>query len=116
MKKKSRRKFLTDRGIALGVVTIGRKIVRAVAEGGDDKRQRAVKKALSKEGIDFRYAPRNWQSTYCFPDDPHKSLVGKHGELLYGHAGIGSEFNLFLYVVSVGLLDLPPGDYVEHRL
>ena len=116
MNKKSRRKFLTDLGIALSAVTIGRKIVRALPEGGNDKGKRVVKNALSKEGIDFRYAPRNWQSTYCFPDDPHKSLVGKHGELLYGHAGIGSEFNLFPHVVSVGLRDFPPGEYVEQRL
>src|SRR5438105_3387156 len=102
MIRKSRRKFLTDLGIALGVVTLGRKIVRALPDGGDDRGQRAVRKAASKEGIDFRYAPRNWQSTYCFPDDPHKSLVGKQGELLYGHAGIGSDFNLFPHIVSVG--------------
>ena len=34
--------------------------------------------------IDFRHAPLEWQSTYCFPDDPHKSLVGERGDLRYG--------------------------------
>ncbi|HVX65737.1 MAG TPA: hypothetical protein VHA11_04000 [Bryobacteraceae bacterium] len=37
--------------------------------------------------IDFRYAPRQWQTAFCFPDDPFKSLVGNRGQLLYGHPG-----------------------------
>jgi hypothetical protein len=36
--------------------------------------------------IDFRYAPRHWQTTICFPDDPYKSLVGQLGDLRYGFA------------------------------
>lgn len=31
--------------------------------------------------VDFRYAPAQWQTAICFPDDPHKSLVGERGEL-----------------------------------
>ena len=31
--------------------------------------------------IDFRYAPEDFQSTICFPDDPVKTLVGKWGDL-----------------------------------
>lgn len=34
--------------------------------------------------IDFRYAPRNQQSTICFPDDPKKTVVGRTGDLRYG--------------------------------
>jgi hypothetical protein len=34
--------------------------------------------------IDFRYAPRNSQSTICFPDDPRKTIVGQAGDLRYG--------------------------------
>jgi hypothetical protein len=36
--------------------------------------------------VDFRYAPRNQQSTICFPDDPRKTVVGQAGELRYGFA------------------------------
>src|ERR1035437_8358550 len=35
--------------------------------------------------IDFRYAPVKRQTTFCFPDDPHKSLVNETGQLLYGY-------------------------------
>jgi hypothetical protein len=36
--------------------------------------------------IDFRFAPRHWQTAICFPDDPRKSLVGPLGDLRYGFA------------------------------
>jgi hypothetical protein len=36
--------------------------------------------------IDFKYSPRHWQTTICFPDDPFKSLVGQQGDLRYGFA------------------------------
>jgi len=39
---------------------------------------------IDHESIDFRYAPRHWQTAICFPDDPKKSLVGQNGDLRYG--------------------------------
>src|SRR5271165_4520769 len=36
--------------------------------------------------VDFRYAPRNQQSTICFPDDPRKTVVGRAGDLRYRFA------------------------------
>ncbi len=35
--------------------------------------------------IDFRYAPIQRQTAFCFPDDPYKSLVNQAGQLLYGY-------------------------------
>jgi hypothetical protein len=40
--------------------------------------------SASPTAVDFRYSPRLWQSTICFPDDPQKSLVGQIGDLRYG--------------------------------
>ena len=40
--------------------------------------------ASSNTKIDFRYAPRNQQSTICFPDDSRKTIVGQAGDLRYG--------------------------------
>ncbi|MBI4888995.1 MAG: hypothetical protein HY821_00130, partial [Acidobacteria bacterium] len=37
--------------------------------------------------LDFRYTPLQWQTAYCFPDDPYKSLVDHRGALLCGHPG-----------------------------
>jgi hypothetical protein len=41
---------------------------------------------IDGDNIDFRYAPRLSQAAICFPDDPHKTLVGQVGDLRYGFA------------------------------
>jgi hypothetical protein len=35
--------------------------------------------------VDFRFSPILRQTAFCFPDDPHKSLINESGELLYGY-------------------------------
>lgn len=35
--------------------------------------------------LNFRYSPLLRQTAFCFPDDPHKSLVNESGDLLYGY-------------------------------
>jgi hypothetical protein len=52
--------------------------------------------------IDFRYRPGQWQTAYCFPDDPFKSLIGDKAELLYGHPG-RRHFEYFPTVVTFSL-------------
>lgn len=42
--------------------------------------------------LDFRFSPPEWQTAICLPDDPHKSLVDKSGELLYHYKQGGREF------------------------
>jgi hypothetical protein len=42
--------------------------------------------------IDFRYAPALRQTAFCFPDDPHKSLVSHTGQLLYQFSGGSWEY------------------------
>jgi hypothetical protein len=37
--------------------------------------------------VDFRYAPSNWQTAICLPDDWQKTLVAKDGGLLYDYPG-----------------------------
>ena len=46
----------------------------------------------AQEAVDFRYAPPEWQSAICLPDDPQKSLVDRSGELLYHYNQGGREF------------------------
>jgi hypothetical protein len=52
--------------------------------------------------VDFRYSPLQWQTAICLPDDPHKSLVDKSGELLYHFNRGGREFGTR---VSVSVAD-----------
>jgi len=42
--------------------------------------------------VDFRYAPPEWQTSLCLPDDPHKTLVDRNGDLLYHYGQGGREF------------------------
>ena len=74
------------------------------------------KPSIINQSVDFRYAPPWWQSTYCFPDDPYKSLVGKKGELLYGHAGIDHPLDEFPHIVKVELEGEGEGTYVDQKL
>lgn len=48
--------------------------------------------ATASSTVDFRYAPPEWQTAICLPDDPHKSLVDRSGELLYHYNQGGREF------------------------
>jgi len=37
----------------------------------------------SSSSVDFRYAPKHFQTAFCLPDDRHKSLADESGRLLY---------------------------------
>jgi len=63
-----RRTFLTAGGTALGAGLVR---MQAASE-------------VWRPPVDFRYAPRLQQAAFCFPDDPHKSLIGEKGDLRYG--------------------------------
>lgn len=56
-------------------------------------------KDKNPKSLDFRYAPPEWQSAICLPDDPHKSLVDKSGELLYHYQQGGREFGTRVSVI-----------------
>jgi hypothetical protein len=88
--------------------------VEAAAENPVDAKaetagsERAVK-------VDFRYSPLQWQTAYCFPDDPHKSLVDQSGRLLYGNPGRrGAEF--YPTIVEFSLLGMENDHIVRQEL
>jgi len=55
-----------------------------------------------QDAVDFRYAPPEWQTAICLPDDPHKSLVDRSGELIYHYNQGGREFATRVGVEVVG--------------
>lgn len=65
--------------------------------------------------IDFRYAPRSWQTAFCFPDDPYKSLVGERGELRYGHTR-GQGIDGFPMVVEFSARGMEPNEVARQAL
>jgi hypothetical protein len=66
--------------------------------------------------VDFRYAPEFWQTMFCFPDDEYKSIVGKNGELMYGHPGPEHDINFFSQVVNVGIEGINDVKFISQRL
>jgi hypothetical protein len=83
MKPINRRMFLTG-GTVAGVLT-GLDLTAALRPG--EPQATATRRAKTGESedtaIDFRYAPADFQSTICFPDDQDKSVIGKRGDLRY---------------------------------
>ncbi|MCX7825918.1 MAG: hypothetical protein N2689_10215 [Verrucomicrobiae bacterium] len=55
--------------------------------------------------LDFRYAPPDWQTSICLPDDWQKTLVGKDGALLYDYPGSLGGFNTRISTAVAGQTD-----------
>jgi hypothetical protein len=118
----SRREFLTRVG---AISVLGKTVTEASAEPLD-KQNAAPTEAVHKlevpvrdltSSIDFRYAPVRQQLTMCFPDDPHKSLIGESGELRLGHGGWGhGNLNDFALVAEFSLLGMEPDVIRSQRL
>jgi hypothetical protein len=67
--------------------------------------------------IDFRYAPADFQSTICFPDDPDKTVIGKRGDLRYDFpADIFASIGQFGTVVEFGLAGMGQDSWRERTL
>lgn len=112
MKRINRRAFLAG-GAAAGVLS-GADL--AVALHGVQA-QPAQETRAGGTGVDFRFAPAQWQSTICFPDDPDKTVIGKGGDLRYDFpsnpfAGIG-EFGV---IVEFTLAGMPRSQWVSQRM
>jgi hypothetical protein len=61
--------------------------------------------ALTNACVDFAYSPPEWQTAICLPDDPHKSLVDKSGDLLYHYSGKQKSEREFHTRVSIQVVD-----------
>jgi hypothetical protein len=77
----SRRRLLS-RGAAAGIVAAAKPLSALVQHDGFLP---VPENSSSKRGnaVDFRYAPSQYQTAFCFPDDHYKSLVNERGSLLY---------------------------------
>ena len=56
---------------------------------------------MKRSGKDFLFSPPEWQTALCLPDDPHKSLVSRMGDLLYGYRQGPREFDTRIRVEVV---------------
>ncbi len=119
MEKHNRRKFIKDIALAGGAITLATEALEAFTFFQQGKKRVIQINPIKDEAVhpvDFRFSPSTWQSTFCFPDDPNKSLVGKFGELLYGHPGLNADIDAFAEKVWFGLKGTPKGEYVEQKI
>ena len=78
-------------------------VLEAELRGADGAPVRSVRDVeVLNAKVDFRYSPPQWQAAICLPDDPHKSLVDRSGELLYHYNQGGREFGTRIAVAVAG--------------
>jgi hypothetical protein len=77
----------------------------------------AEKDEAEETVVDFRYAPLRYQSTFCFPDDPVKSLVDNQGSLLYDFPENPlASIHQFATIVSFSLAGMTPQRQIRQWL
>jgi len=74
-----------------------------------------AKPASTASSVDFRFAPALRQTAFCFPDDPHKSLVSHTGQLLYGYQDRTSAL-AFPLRISFALGGMEPSRVLSQQL
>ena len=112
----NRRQFLSRIGMTVAAAQAGQVAASPTQEKtGDTQAEEAHVEDLSSS-IDFRYAPLRQQTAICFPDDPHKSLVGEIGDLRLGHPGQGAGMNSFATVAEFALLGMEQSKVGVQRL
>lgn len=110
MAELDRRSFIAAIGATLGTAAVG---LGETAEGPSPKADMSpndLEESTDIFSVDFRYAPGDWQSVFCFPDDPPKGVVARSGELRYGHPGTyAKELQYFRETVqfSLGGMNVP---------
>ena len=85
MKPINRRTFLAG-GAAAGVLTsldVPAALRPSVTPPAIQPEKQDENKQPDDTAVDFRFAPADFQSTICFPDDPDKTVIGKRGDLRY---------------------------------
>ena len=66
--------------------------------------------------LDFRFAPEDFQSTICFPDDPAKTVVGNHGDFRYDFPDDRfAAINQFGTIVEFSLAGMHRDTWVEQK-
>ena len=121
MSESTRRKFLHDVSVGLGTAAVANSSPRladtsSLAAPEAENNTSSAESVSPSSAIDFRYSPLSWQTAYCYPDDPHKSLIGHRGELRCGHPGQGGGIAYFPEVVEFSLLGMEDNQVGAQRL
>lgn len=107
MKPVDRRTFLTGSAAAALLTSLEPTAAHATTTTDPQNPPAAKSESAANPATDFRFAPADFQSTICFPDDPAKTVVGKWGDLRYDFpddrlAGIG-QFGTIIEFTLAGM-------------
>ena len=119
MSKTTRRAFLRHAGTGLGsaaMVGTSPTLRNGLGMTKDTVQVDSADSTDPSSAIDFRYSPLSWQTVFSFPDDPHKSLVGEHGDLRYWNPGRPAGAQYFPQVVEFSLLGMESDQLGEQKL
>lgn len=83
MRPIDRRSFLAGGATAALLAGIEIPAIRAVEVSRQKPASGNGPETAFNAAVDFRFAPADFQSTICFPDDPAKTVVGKYGDFRY---------------------------------
>jgi hypothetical protein len=117
MKPIDRRSFLAG-GAAAALLT---SVDMPAATGSNGPAQESARRDEPQSNfnatVDFRFAPEDFQSTICFPDDPVKTVVGKHGDFRYDFpADQFAAINQFGTIVEFTLSGMQRDTWIEQKM
>ncbi len=120
MKTVNRREFLGAALATGGAITSGKLMPELMAQAtveNPSTPQTASSAAVQEQRtpIDFRDSPVLRQTAFCFPDDPHKSLINESGQLLYGYDMSAGVF-YFPLKCSFGLYGMQQAKVMQQSL
>ncbi len=112
----NRRTFLTA-GAAAGVLTGLDVSATPMGTGLGTETLQAEPAVAGDEAVDFRFAPTEFQSTVCFPQDPDKTVLGRWGDLRYDFPGDRlAGIEQFGAIVEFTLAGMPRTQWLEQRM
>jgi hypothetical protein len=117
MKPIDRRTFLAGGAAAALLTNLDMPAAQAGEEPAQEPDRRKESQTAFNATVDFRYAPEDFQSTICFPDDPAKTVVGKHGDFRYDFpADHFAAINQFGTIVEFTLAGMDRDNWVEQKM
>lgn len=88
-----------------------------MVHAADQESAHSTEQSAFNSKIDFRFAPADFQSTICFPDDPAKTVVGKYGDFRCDFpADQFAAINQFGTIVEFTLAGMRRDTWVEQKM
>ena len=117
MKPIDRRAFLAGGAAAALLTGVDMPTAHAGEKPEQETSRRNESQAAFNSIVDFRFAPEDFQSTICFPDDPAKTVVGKHGDFRYDFPDDRfAAINQFGTIVEFTLAGMDRDVWVEQKM